>query len=180
VGIRDFFMPMRPKEAASEAGWKYLTTAGFRGDQIKDLPRDDEELISAVAADVEKSMSTGAHRSIMPYIGIRDSRDAFKKAKAFLQNYDSYLYTKEIRKKADEGTAYKKYVAELDVTLLNQRDSLVRCAWLLIGQTFKNLDEATLLSVEPKVTPYIIDAATRSGGPPDPKDAGIPFRRDGS
>lgn len=132
MGLKDrvsgFFGKFDPAEASLKAGIEYLVAGGYFGTQLEGIPETDDEIID---------QSAKFSKALIPFLGTKDNPWAHELLDRFLQNYELYLYLKNILE-----TRMKAYSSN---KLKSLRDALVSEGKIILSLTYGKIENKTII-----------------------------------
>ncbi len=141
-----FLKKFIPRKAASDAAIDYVTTGGFRFDQMEGIPDSEEDIIT---------QSPKFNRADLPYYDTRNNRENKKVLDRFLQNYEAYQFMQRVEKRIQARIEEKP--TDRDKRLLKMVKSAIEVTKELevsegkhiIADTYKTLTDKTIVLNKP-------------------------------
>jgi hypothetical protein len=154
-----------------KAGINAIMTHGYYGDQLQAFPENDDKLL-------EDATSLAKYfKGTVPWLNTAENRENFLKFDAFLGNYDTYVRHKTILKNAEkrlaEGKITRDRVDRIQATVDGLKQEIVDFSKTILSITYKPPNPETIVMQ----VPVMVNWGQQGGGPPSPRDSGIPFTR---
>jgi hypothetical protein len=127
--VDGFFGRFDPVEASLKAGIEYLVAGGYFGTQLEGIPENDDDIIN---------QSAGFSKALIPFLGTKQDSWMHELLDRFLQNYEMYLYYKEINDKIEDNLKPTH-------TMLAVKDMLVSEGKIILSLTYGRIENKTIV-----------------------------------